>query len=200
MSINCQVKDIGDKLKSALEGLLCPEEGEELNLPCPDPNAPIACQLDSLLELACLIQEQTVCGSDCEVEACFRLKGLDIERGVNGFWNSGSFGATVNNVTTSTPWNFNSDVGKSKAYQAMLDQINATPGWSVTVVNEASMETNDLVEFEFKYCGPADGAVLKIVRTTGTPDQIGLNANTGVGVFVDDQGDEISSGRQPVAC
>lgn len=200
MSINCQIKAINDKLVATLEGLCCLEEGETPPWTEVDPNAPIACQLEALLAMQCLAAEKVVCeGGECE--ACFIVKGFDYERGVEGFYNSGNFGATVNGVATSTPWNFISDQGKAAAYQSMIDQVNATAGWSVSVTSDPSMNTNDLVEFKFEYSGDCgEAAILSMQRTTGTKDLLTLDANNGSGSFVDDAGDEISSGRQPTTC
>jgi hypothetical protein len=127
------------------------------------------------------------------------MSGFDYEQGA-GFWGSGAFQATVNGVATSTPWNFAGTENKSLGYQAMIDQINATPGWSVTVVQDASMASTDLVQWRFNYCGDAgEAATLTIVRTSGGDDTIVLNAEDGSGSFTDANG-EISSGRQPVLC
>ena len=159
--------------------------------------------LDCRFKEICDKLEQVIglltCETECEVEKTFTFSGLDYENGA-GFWNSGSFGATVNGTATSTPW---TAVLTSKAagYQAMLDQINnATPGWTVTVVNDVAIPDggSDLVDFQFDYCGPAgEAAVLTIVRTTGTRDTVQLNANTSTGTFTDENG-PISDGRQPV--
>lgn len=150
-----------------------------------------------MLQKLCNIEELLTC-EECEVEKSFTFSGFDYEQG-EGFWGSGSFGADVNGTATVTPWG-GPFATKSEYYTQMLDQINnGTPGWSVTVVNDPSATGNsDLVDFEFDYCGPAgDAAILTINRTTGTPDVLIMDANTGTGSFTDDNG-EISSGRQPV--
>jgi hypothetical protein len=199
MSLTCQIKELYQKLVETLKGLYCLSEGQEPPWPALNENDSIECQLATLFSMQCMAADQVVCAG-CEVEGCWAFKGFDYARGVEGFWDSGLFNATVNGVPTSTPWNFTSDVGKAAGYKAMIDQINATPGWTVTVTEDASMESTDIVGFEFKYCGPADGAVLTIQRTSGTRDVLTLNANDGTGTFVDDGGDEISNGRQPVGC
>jgi hypothetical protein len=196
MSLKCRIAAIAAKQQELLSALVCVDEGEVSPFEPVDGSQSIKCQLQTLLDNTCAAVDLTVC--ECDVEACFTMTGFDYESG-GGFWGSGAFQATVNGVATSTPWNFAGTEDKSLGYQAMIDQINATPGWSVTVVTDASMSTTDLVSWRFDYCGDAgDAATLTIVRTSGD-DTIVLNAETGVGSFTDSNG-EISNDRQPVLC
>jgi hypothetical protein len=139
------------------------------------------------------IKESVICS--CDVECAFTMSGFDYETG--GFWGSGAFQASVNGVATSTPWAFAGTENKSLGYQAMIDQINATPGWSVSIVNDPTMASTDLVEWMFTYCGDAGGpATLSILRQGG--DSITLDAEAGTGSFLDSDNNEISNDRQPV--
>ena len=148
-----------------------------------------------------------------KITRCFRHTGFDYEGGV-GFFDSGAYTSNVNGVATSTPWNFTppqiATLGKSAAYQAQIDHINATAGWSVVVIRDPRMNVRNggpdvsQVEFEYQYCGPAGpAAILTIQRTSGDASStsvLTLDANDNSGTFTDEAGDPISSGRQPVAC
>lgn len=195
--IICLIALLNDKLVAILTGLFCLEEGETPPWTPANPGDPIACQLKAIFDMACLAADQVVCeGAACV--ACFVHKGYDYENS-SGFWGSGAFQATVNGVATSTPWAFAGTEPKSQGYQAMIDQINATPGWTVTITDDPTMATNDLVGWRFNYSGPCgDPAILTIERQGG--DSIVLDANTGTGTFTDSGGNEISNGRQPTAC
>ncbi|OED44913.1 hypothetical protein ACH42_06305 [Endozoicomonas sp. (ex Bugula neritina AB1)] len=196
MSITCFVRDINSKLAEAAGELECLEEGQESQIPTVNENDSILCQLSSLYALACFIRDQLIC--DDLITRCFQMKGFDYETG-GGFWGSGAFNATVNGTATTTPWNFSGTENKSLAYQAMIDAINALPGWSVTLIQDPPMSSNDLVGWQFDYSGPPGAAaVLEIVRQGG--DTIKLDANTGDGSFTDSDDNEISNDRQPVAC
>lgn len=160
-------------------------------------------KIDGMVDCLNAIKEAVIC-EDCEIECSFTMSGFDYESG--GFWGSGAFQASVNGVATSTPWAFAGTENKSEGYQGMIDQINATAGWSVTVVNDVSMSTTGLVDWQFDYCGPAEGSTLTIVRGSGTNnDTVNLDAQSGEGSFtnvgfvnVNNPNGEISNDRQPV--